>query len=111
MPKTPPSDAARTRYEELVEFAESRGALRAQMFGSPSLRFENGKHFACLSGENMIFKVTDAALREELLALPGARNFDPSGSRPMREWVQLPPEHAARYEEVAAAVLAAGPSA
>ena len=46
--------------------------------------------------------------REQALALPGARSFDPSGKgrRPMKEWVVVPAEHQAAWDEFADAALA-----
>lgn len=42
----------------------------------------------------------------EALSLPGAQLFDPSGrSRPMKEWVQVPAAHVARWQTLAQAAL------
>jgi hypothetical protein len=52
----------------------------------------------------MVFKLTGAE-HASALALSGARLFDPMGGRPMKQWVEVPHAHAARWAELARAAL------
>ena len=79
------------------------GVSRSKMFGMPTLKV-NGKAFAGLNGENMIFKLNPDALAQAL-ALPEARPFEPMAGRKMKEWVALPPEQAGRWLEFSGAAL------
>src|SRR5256885_1418477 len=93
------STNAHTIYDEVAgELIASSPATAGKMFGMPCL-MNNGKMFAGFFKEAMVFKLTDLA-HAEALALPGARLFDPSGgARPMKEWVEIPAEHADRWLE------------
>ncbi len=62
---------------------------RRQMFGYPC-GFLNGQLFCGLFASSMFVRLGEAD-RAELLAVEGARVFDPMGGRPMREYVVLPP--------------------
>ena len=74
------------------------------MFGIPTLMVK-GKAFAGLFKDAMVFKLQGKD-HERALALPGAQLFDPSGrGRPMKEWVQVPPTHAARWAFLARQAL------
>jgi hypothetical protein len=104
-PKTAPN--TRAHYIEVAEALAARNpdVVQAKMFGMPSLK-ANGKAFAGLYGDDMVFKLA-AADHARALALAGAGIFDPSGrNRPMREWVQVPSTHAHTWEDLAAAALA-----
>ena len=95
---------AQALFDELAtEIVNSTTAKKSKMFGMPSLTC-NGKAFAGLHGEVMVFKLAEPA-RSEALALDGAKLFDPMGGRPMKEWVQLPVEHAAQWLTFARAAL------
>jgi hypothetical protein len=74
-----------------------------KLFGMPSLTI-GGKSFAGLSGEDMIFKLSGKA-HAKALALPGAKPFDPMGERPMKAWVQVPPEHSELWPDLAEEAL------
>jgi hypothetical protein len=93
-------------YEAVADdITATSPATRGQMFGMPCLKNEVGKAFAGYFGEAMVFKLPPSP-REEALALPGARLFDPSGmGRPMKEWVVVPAEHAERWPELAREAL------
>lgn len=81
------------------------GVTLSQMFGKPCLKKE-GKAFACLFGNHMVFKVAGQTHRDAL-ALPGACLFDPSGKgRPMKQWVQVPEDLQNQWKELASAALA-----
>ena len=74
-----------------------------KMFGLPSLMIGRSS-FAALNGEDMVFKLSAEAL-ERALALEGAEPFDPMGGRPMKAWVQVPPEHAELWPDLAEEAL------
>jgi TfoX/Sxy family transcriptional regulator of competence genes len=82
LPRTPESLVA--AFDAV--FPEDR-AHKRKMFGYPS-GFVNGHMFAGLFGEDLFVRLADAD-RGELLALPGARPFEPMG-RPMRDYVCVP---------------------
>jgi len=98
---------ARGDYDALVEeLVETSSAKSGQMFGMPCLKYQ-GKFFAGYAekAETMVFKLTGEA-HSQALALEGARLFDPSGmGRPMKEWVEVPHEHASRWGELAREAL------
>jgi hypothetical protein len=56
----------------------------------------------------MLFKLSDPDEREQALALDGAGPFVAMG-RPMREWVQMPFEHADEWPTLAEAALRSAP--
>ena len=61
---------------------------RRQMFGCPC-GFLGGQMFCGLFGSSMFVRLGETD-RSALLAVEGARVFDPMGGRPMREYVVLP---------------------
>jgi hypothetical protein len=79
------------------------GVSRAKMFGMPSVMV-NGKAFAGLSGESMIFKLTGED-HQAALALEGAKLFEPMAGRPMKEWVSVPIDQSVSWLELAGAAL------
>ena len=58
------------------------------MFGLPAY-FTGGNMFAGVHQESIVVRLGDDE-RRELLALPGAAQFEPMEGRPMREYVTLP---------------------
>ncbi len=96
---------AREAYDTVVaELVETAVATSGSMFGMPGLK-ANGKAFAGYFHGAMVFKL-GAPEHGEALSLPGAQLFDPSGrNRPMKEWVQVPAAHAARWQTLAQAAL------
>jgi hypothetical protein len=100
---------AQARYEELVEELAARDpAVQAgTMFGKPVVK-RNRKVVAGLDGTFMLFKLSDPDEREQALALDGAGPFVAMG-RPMREWVQVPFEHADEWPTLAEAALRSAP--
>ena len=100
---------AEARYGEIADDLAARNAdvELGQMMGMPAIK-AGGKMiggFARGAGA-MVFKLPDAAVREQALLLEGARLFDPAGGRPMKEWVQVPAAHAAEWESLAEQALA-----
>lgn len=61
---------------------------RRKMFGYPC-SFERGQLFCGLFADGLFVRLGDAE-RAELLAAPGARQFEPMPGRPMREYAVLP---------------------
>lgn len=93
-------ERARARYEELPGLIPGE-VVTGAMFGKPCLKVPGGKAFACCFRDGVAFKLPEPA-RSEALGLPGAELFDPSGKgRPMKEWVQVPVDHADGWPELA----------
>jgi hypothetical protein len=95
----PPMDTdPRTLYDEVCDELTAAGAAtRSQMFGMPCLK-RGSKAFAGFTAGAMVFKL-GAPDHAAAMALPGAHLFDPMHGRPMKEWVVIPVEHAARWTE------------
>jgi hypothetical protein len=98
------------RFEELCDdlLARTGDLERTKMMGMPSLK-RNGKLVAgfVASEDAMVFKLEDPAAHSRALAFDGAHLFDPGGrGRPFKEWVVVPPAHAAHWPELAEAALA-----
>jgi len=89
-------------YEELVEdlLARNANVEATKMMGMPSLK-ANGKLFAGKTGDDMVFKLPDAAEREHALKLKGAHLFEPMKGRQMKEWVVVPKAHAKQWPKLA----------
>jgi hypothetical protein len=89
-------------YEEIVDDLLHRHAHVAtkKMFGMDCF-FANGKAAGGLSGEDMVFKLTDHAAREQALSIEGAHLFEPMEGRTMKKWVVVPKAQAARWPEPA----------
>ncbi|HEY4033843.1 MAG TPA: hypothetical protein VGL94_07770 [Ktedonobacteraceae bacterium] len=96
---------ARAIYDEVTtEMMATSPTTSGKIFGMPCLK-NNGKAFAGYYQSAMVFKLT-VPEHTEALALAGAQLFDPSGrGRPMKEWVEVPVEHAARWLDFARAAL------
>ena len=91
------------QYETVAsEVVATEPATQGKMFGMPCLKI-GGKAFAGLSHNVMVFKLP-VPEHTRALALSGAQFFDPSGrGRPMKEWVEVPIEHASLWLELARA--------
>jgi hypothetical protein len=96
----------RARYDEVVaELVATSPVTSGKMFGMPCLKHHaSGKAFAGFSAGAMVFKLTGVPHREAL-QLAGAHLFDPMGGRPMKEWVEVPVEHASRWVQLAQEAL------
>jgi TfoX/Sxy family transcriptional regulator of competence genes len=75
-----------SRFREAVQGLP--GLESRTMFGYPCA-FVNGQMFAGVFADRMMVRLAEAD-RAELLALPGARPFEPVAGRVMREYVELP---------------------
>lgn len=77
---------------------------RSKMFGMPCLKV-NGKTYAGLWGDALVFKLPPRA-HAEALEIKGAHLFDPSGmNRPMKEWVVVPARQSERWAKLARSAL------
>lgn len=72
---------------------------RRQMFGCPCA-FTGGKLFAGLHQEDLLVRLDEPG-RERLLAIDGARPFEPMPGRRMREYVVVPRTMLARRAKLA----------
>jgi hypothetical protein len=98
---------ARERYDDLADDVLTRKAdvEATQMMGMPALK-RNGKLWVGFWKGEVAFKLTDPALREQALAIEGARLFDPGErGRPMMVWVVVPEAHADRWPQLAEQAL------
>ena len=64
-------------------------AVARKMFGYPAA-FVNGNMFSGLFQDQLILRLPEES-RKELLAVPGAKPFEPMPGRAMREYVVAPP--------------------
>jgi len=89
-------------WEELVASVTARHPLEeSKMFGMPCLKRENGKVVAGYwKDRGLTVKLTDEAVREQALAIPGAELFDPGMGRVMREWVLVPESQSDEWERL-----------
>lgn len=96
----------RAAYDEVAGvLAAITPATLSKMFGMPSLKI-GSKAFAGFTQDAMVFKLTGEA-HARALALPGAHLFDPGNmGRLMREWVVVPAQHAALWEDLGRSALA-----
>jgi hypothetical protein len=93
-------------YKEIGEEIQSQHpeTIAGKMFGMPIFKI-NGKAFAGLAGDEMVFKLTGND-HSVALALKGARLFDPSEmNRPMKEWVVVPSGFSSQWKKFAMAAL------
>ena len=101
------------RYEDICDelIARHPGVERAKMMGMASVKRDGKLVAGFVEAEDaMAFKLTDADAHAQALALEGAHLFDPSGKgRPFKEWVVVPPAHAADWQRLAESAVA-GPS-
>lgn len=76
-----------------------------QMFGKRCFKFK-GKAFAAFFQNCMVFKLLNEKSFKEAMDLPGSKLWDPSGKkRPMKQWVQVNPEHFSQWSILANAAL------
>ena len=99
---------ARALYDELADDLAARNdhVQLGQMMGMPAIK-AGGKMIGGFSRDEgaLVVKLPDATAREQALALDGAHLFDPMGGRPMKEWVVVPPAHAAEWPRLAEQAL------
>ena len=93
------------KYDALAaDLAEQPNVVRAKMFGMPSVRV-NGNAFLGYFRGDLVCKLS-GDVHAAALKLKGAHLFDPSEmNRPMKEWVQIPQAHAAKWKKLAQEAL------
>ena len=99
-----PTADPRAAYEAVVADMTPSPATASKMFGMPCLKSAEGKAFAGLYQDAMVFKLRGPD-HARALGLPGAHLFDPSGMRPMKDWVVVPADSAGVWPELAEAAL------
>lgn len=82
-------------FEEVMSQLEEHGASQRKMFGHRCL-MAGGKGFAIDYQDEIVIKLPEPD-RAEALALEGSQMFDPMHGRPMKEWIQIPAEHAEEW--------------
>jgi hypothetical protein len=98
---TQPTDAGRARFDAVVqELSNELDLVKTSIFGMPSVKVRDGRAFAGLYGDDMVFRLEGDA-RDKALALDGAHHFEPMAGRPMKAWVQVPPTHETQWAELA----------
>jgi hypothetical protein len=103
---TRPTEAGLARFAALLdELGGERDVVKASMFGVPSIKRRGGKTFCSLWGDDMVFKLAGAD-HERALALDGAHLFEPMAGRPMKAWIQVPPDHSSQDADLARAAEA-----
>jgi hypothetical protein len=92
-PRTQSSPA----WERLVDvvLADQPDCTTGALFGMPCLKAA-GTAFAGSFDGGAVFKLPEPS-RSGALALAGAVLFDPSGKRPMKQWVVVPAAHEERW--------------
>lgn len=100
-----PSKLTPTSYAEITElFSAKYGVVAGKTFGVPTLKI-NGKIFAGLQGNEMIFKLTGVA-HAKAMKLKGTKPFDPlKNGKVMKEWVQVPYAHRKEWHGLALSAL------
>jgi hypothetical protein len=95
-----PTEAGMARFDALLaELSSERDVVKASMFGMPGIKRRGGKAFCGLYGDDMIFKLQGED-HARALGLKGAHLFEPMAGRPMKAWVQVPPEHQTQYADL-----------
>jgi hypothetical protein len=98
----------RARFDEIAADLEARDpdVQLGQMMGRPCIKAD-GKIIAGYEAKgSMVFKLPDEGEREKAMALEGAEPLDPMGNgRVMKEWVDVPVAHAAKWAELADSAL------
>jgi len=94
-------------YDEIVDdlCAQNGHVQTGKMFGMDCFK-ATGKAAGGLWKDDMVFKLTDPAVRVRALAIDGAHAFDPMGGRPTKEWVVVPRAQASHWAELAEAAIA-----
>lgn len=97
---------AEAQFDQIIEDLAPQGVLPGALFGARSLTID-GTAFACFKNDQLAVRLgADSVAYAETIELDGAGMFDPSGKgRPFKDWVAVPPSHAAEWSRLAAAGL------
>ena len=95
----------RQLFDKLAEqLITQPNVARGVMFGMPIVKV-NGNAFMGFNKGNATFKLNGQG-HADALHVNGAVLSDPSGrGRPMKEWVEIPPEESAQWEKFAQLAL------
>src|SRR6476660_2368507 len=85
---TKPSAGTLRTFETSI--AGLKGVERRTMFGYPSI-FLNGNMLACVFQDRIMVRLS-ADDRADAMTIPGARPFEPSPGRAMKEYIDFPRE-------------------
>ena len=86
------------------ELTSQYGAAMGKMFGKPCLKTEK-KVFAVFVIDEMVFKIGEREvnfLKEKYI---GSTNWNPSGKRPMKDWLLVPSEFSEDWNQLAKQAL------
>lgn len=99
------TDDLRAEYDAIVaDLCATADATSGKAFSMPCLKYA-GKVFAGFYHGAMVFKLGGEE-HATALALSGAHLFDPShAGQPWKQWVGVPPDHAAQWPALARAAL------
>jgi hypothetical protein len=100
----------RARYDEICDdlIAQNPGAQLSQMMGMPCIKADGRLITGWVASEEaMVFKLPEEGAHAAALRFDGAHLFDPGArGRPFKEWVVVPPAHAAEWARLAQQALA-----
>jgi hypothetical protein len=96
-----PTQAGRDRFDAVLdELKNELDVVHTFMLGMPSVKRRDGKAFAGLYGDDMVFRLSGLA-HASALALDGAHLFEPMVGQALDAWVQVPPTHETQWVELA----------
>ena len=91
-------------YKKFKEISDALpGCKSGKMFGAECIKSSNnGKALAFYYKEHMVFKLKDEAY-DDAMSLDGTDLFNPTGTRPMGGWVQVPEDYMNKWDTFAEA--------
>jgi hypothetical protein len=101
----PSRKASTPQWEQLLAAVQEQypEVTSGAMFGMPCAKAD-GKAFMGSFDGGVVFKLDEPA-RSQALDLAGSELFDPSGGRPMREWIVVGAPHQDHWPTFAEAAL------
>jgi len=90
-----PTDRALDVMHAIGDDLAPLGVTRGKMFGVPSLK-AGGKVLCSAWDDDLVVKLPPMQLAEAL-ALSGAKRFEPTAGRAMKEWAQVPYTYRKRW--------------
>ncbi len=99
----------RALYDEICDDLVARNpeVVLTQMMGMPAIKADGKLVAGWIRSERaMVFKLPDEREHAAALGLTGSHLFDPGGrGRPFKDWVVVPPAHAAEWPRLADVAL------
>jgi hypothetical protein len=83
----------------VARFSPDQKVSIGKWLGKPCIQTHN-KVFVALWGRDLAFKLGEEA-QAQALKISGAHTWDPDGRHPKPEWVQIPADQAAQWEQYA----------